>query len=709
MPNALPRRILRSVIVGCFCSMIYFYAWQYQRDDSVSSEMMHHPISVESKKHSKTVPSANLLLGIILDSDHGDEGSFEQRRHVLKATYLRYYQEIPDTDYCGTDNPICSLLDSTFLDCRIRYVFVIPNKEMAYHHNNPSLRNRTNLLVDSSSPVSSSSSSSSSSSMTIHKDTLFVKVHPLASLERTRIALHLAWLRYVTNTQSTTTTTTTKATAKTFRTIREEQLIGVVEATAVLQPPIILDAIDRRMFPSSITTATSASTSITATTSTTNKQRDRNSILFYGSTPFVNQEQCFLNVTFRKQHTMACHQPTGRFYIVSLPLARHVVSSFSLQPLSPQESSLSSLSSRSTSHHQLQQQQQQTKDSISDVEDAIRTMAMNYSQTIHFIDIPRQPKITNCETYQHEWSRFITTIQETRSKLNQHKTSSASSSSCRWNEIFFVTAKFGRRPQTFAPQVTTRRNTLLLHYGVPTDQLVTYDTFPDYIIQDPRWESHLQFTTNDSLSAKGGGYWFWKAPIVQYHLKRLPPSDQAVLVYADVDLSEHMMWIESLVHTMRVENLTLALYQTTKLMRQWTKPSVYQAMCSKHPDYDPRQDQSVQFAAGFLVLRRTPGVLHLMEEWSKAMSRLDWLVDDEEESPTTTSTTTTYTTRTATTSVSHTTHPSDDFREHRHDQSLLSCLIQCALPLKTKSSLYRKPFHRNVTSDDRFVQMFRLY
>jgi hypothetical protein len=248
-----------------------------------------------------------------------------------------------------------------------------------------------------------------------------------------------------------------------------------------------------------------------------------------------------------------------------------------------------------------------------------------------------------------------------------------------WNDlpvpIASITAKFGRDAK-FAHEVE-RTKAALLSFGYSPKLIHGYSSFPEVILQDVRWKPHLEFLHNTSLRPKGAGYWFWKAPLLLHHLDLAEEGD--FVVYADADLRDHGSWLTDLVQEMITFNTSLALYQVEYLERKYTKRDVYEYYCHK----DPSTDQSLQYAGGWLVVRKTPGIMAFVKQWQEGVSNYTLLDDSPSQLPNI-----------------------PEFVYHLHDQSILSTMLKCQY---TQIYEQRMDFDGgNKTLKDWLVHMFQI-
>jgi hypothetical protein len=151
-----------------------------------------------------------------------------------------------------------------------------------------------------------------------------------------------------------------------------------------------------------------------------------------------------------------------------------------------------------------------------------------------------------------------------------------------------------------------------------------------------------------------------------------------VVVFADVDLRDHSKWMNKLIKDMLSTNTSLALYQVEYLDRKHTKRDVYEYYCHS----DPSIDQSLMYAGGWLVVRKTPGMIRFLEEWQAGMSDYSMVSDTPSKLP----------------NIA-------EFDYHLHDQSILSVMLKCRYK---KAYEGRLVFEGAETLKDWSVHLFRI-
>jgi hypothetical protein len=181
---------------------------------------------------------------------------------------------------------------------------------------------------------------------------------------------------------------------------------------------------------------------------------------------------------------------------------------------------------------------------------------------------------------------------------------------------------------------------------------------------------------------KGGGYYFWKAPLILHHLEQSKDGD--FIVYADVDRKDHnSKWLMNLLQFMHQSNTSLALYEMDLLERQYNKRDAYQYYCGANQD--PVKDSTRQYGSSFVVIRNTPNILSFLNDWQDGMTHYTMLND----------------------------RPSkledvEDFVHHKHDQSLLSVLLKCHHAQAYQERLAFEGANKNSSSTDWPVHVFRI-
>ena len=148
---------------------------------------------------------------------------------------------------------------------------------------------------------------------------------------------------------------------------------------------------------------------------------------------------------------------------------------------------------------------------------------------------------------------------------------------------------------------------------------------------------------------RGGGYWLWKPYIILSTLSRLKEGD--ILVYLDSKyyfIESFTLWFYSFLQTQNIVVFRNKPNGSCHFMKHWCKMDVIQTYDLEKKVFE--QDELIVWA-GFMLLRNTSFTRAFIREWLR-MCTYENITDSPSILPN-----------------------SPLFREHRHDQSLLSVLI----------------------------------
>lgn len=145
---------------------------------------------------------------------------------------------------------------------------------------------------------------------------------------------------------------------------------------------------------------------------------------------------------------------------------------------------------------------------------------------------------------------------------------------------------------------------------------------------------------------RGGGYWVWKPYVILQALAQVAPGDY--VFYADAG-TVYVNKIQRLVDEAERDGKSILLSASPWKMKYWCKhDSFVLTDCDNADAYESRM-----VAGGYLLLRKTEESTELMEEW------LHYLCDP----------------RLSTDQASQSSGKErPEFREHRHDESIISLL-----------------------------------
>ncbi|KAL1511225.1 hypothetical protein AB1Y20_006037 [Prymnesium parvum] len=152
-----------------------------------------------------------------------------------------------------------------------------------------------------------------------------------------------------------------------------------------------------------------------------------------------------------------------------------------------------------------------------------------------------------------------------------------------------------------------------------------------------------------NLTNRGVGYWKWKPLLILSALRRLPRGD--VLLWMDRDLRLFNRPLNMLFCIgQNVRKGVAGFHFPCFVERKWTKRELAEAMGADHA-----MMETVQLYAGLLVLRKNKFALSFVEEWLWWMTARNGSYSSDQYNPA---------------------RQSKGFREHRHDQSILSLLAK---------------------------------
>ena len=179
-------------------------------------------------------------------------------------------------------------------------------------------------------------------------------------------------------------------------------------------------------------------------------------------------------------------------------------------------------------------------------------------------------------------------------------------------------------------------------------QSIVLHTTESLLSKYPTFEPYLDFIRS---APKGYGCWIWKIFMVLHHLQEMPDGD--ILFYTDAgsEISRYGLPVfrEMLFSSWKNEHLFYQMHQHKEYC--WTKREVLDFFEEKYSFVVPNTGQ---VAATTFFLKKTKKNVALCKEWLQLSTyNSNVLIDDKIRS-----------------------RQSPLFCEHRHDQSLLSCLLK---------------------------------
>lgn len=151
---------------------------------------------------------------------------------------------------------------------------------------------------------------------------------------------------------------------------------------------------------------------------------------------------------------------------------------------------------------------------------------------------------------------------------------------------------------------------------------------------------------NITLNSRGAGYWRWKPYLLLKHLESVADGDVVVWLDYDLILAHDLTALFCL--GQNSESGVALFHFPCHVERYWTKAELAVAMGATEAMLS-----TTQIYGGLVILRKTPESLSFVREWLKWTLEGEWVTDTLDPS-----------------------RQDPNFREHRHDQSILSLLAK---------------------------------
>lgn len=178
-----------------------------------------------------------------------------------------------------------------------------------------------------------------------------------------------------------------------------------------------------------------------------------------------------------------------------------------------------------------------------------------------------------------------------------------------------------------------------------------FAALPQELMEQQRWRTHLQ-------ARRGRGYWFWKPALLDLLLRRGAIRDGEIIVYADADASDLVEYAAQMALDRTVAPWDVIVHSQSRCEFQYTKSDLFDAFgvgqCDAH------YGLTEQPKADVILLRVNNRTRQVLRHWEHLASDFH-LISDE---------------------PSRATAETPDFREHRHDQSILSMLLKASMALR---------------------------
>lgn len=216
--------------------------------------------------------------------------------------------------------------------------------------------------------------------------------------------------------------------------------------------------------------------------------------------------------------------------------------------------------------------------------------------------------------------------------------------------VNYVTAKFGHN--------ASYKDRVLEHIDAVEkanifNKTYSFYEFPDFVLKDARFERNIKFLEREhDASSRGGGYWFWKPLIVSKLLDDM--DDGEIVVYGDLDRDDFMQTVRKVVDGMVLGDVDFGITfrpQAGDRAAVWSKGDMFEEFYPNVPYDELEVDRHIY--ANLFVVRNNAQVRKLFAAWTRCVSNWQLVSDEPSRRPN---------------------HP--DFKENRHDQALLSFLLQ---------------------------------
>ena len=153
--------------------------------------------------------------------------------------------------------------------------------------------------------------------------------------------------------------------------------------------------------------------------------------------------------------------------------------------------------------------------------------------------------------------------------------------------------------------------------------------------------------TNPLMQYKrGGGYWIWKADIVLQTLKKMEYGDILVYVDSGCSLFKSDEWDK---YFSSLHSKKMLVFRINSIVKSYTKKSLLEKFESNGKYFA----NYYQLAAGVFFVKKTNETIKFFKEWRDQLTLENVLDVSEEELK----------------------YQKKEFVEHRHDQSVFTCLV----------------------------------
>jgi hypothetical protein len=234
------------------------------------------------------------------------------------------------------------------------------------------------------------------------------------------------------------------------------------------------------------------------------------------------------------------------------------------------------------------------------------------------------------------------------------------------DKITVVTGKLGHNDQ-FRDEVDSSCNSLKAFGLINDSNIHCYSDSPSFVLEDTRFEKHLKYRTDpEDVSARGGGYWFHKSVLLRHHMKE--EDDGKYIIWADNDRLNYFRHghFQNLIVTIEERGADFTIEEIPySPEKKWSKEDMLQAF-----NVSEELRESNQANANAMVIRNCPKMRRFVDAWVDCVSNWHMVSDEESVLPN-----------------------RADFKENRHDQSLLGLLMKQFLSNDTVVGPPVRPYH----------------
>ena len=185
---------------------------------------------------------------------------------------------------------------------------------------------------------------------------------------------------------------------------------------------------------------------------------------------------------------------------------------------------------------------------------------------------------------------------------------------------------------------------------------------------DPEWlKKHQTFIMQNP---RGFGYWIWKPQVIKQAFSQMKEGD--VLVYADSGCrlnKQGLPRLQEYIKMAQESEYGNVSFELPHLERVWNKGKLYRKFESAL-----NNENSLQLVGGIFVIVKKPFTIKLVDEWAALCEAENYSYLDD--------------------SVCYNNHP--EFKEHRHDQAIWSCLRKVRGTVKVPDETWYEKFEENL-------------